>query len=140
MASNSKKIAGSIAGLITALVLIMLLERLSGTLYPPPATTRQPTIEELELFIASAPFGAVALLLLSYLTGAFAGGFVGTLLARPSWVPALVVGLFLTMGSVVNLLMVKHPAGYWAMLAIYLPGALAGAKLAMKKPAPVEQM
>ena len=132
MSPTAKKIAGSIAGIITALVVIMIFQRISAKLYPLPDGVDVKDMAQMEAAIATMPFGAVAFLLLSYILGSFAGGYTGSLLSRPSWVPALVVGIFLTVGGIFNLLMIKHPSIFWAMLLIYIPCSLIGARMAMR--------
>jgi len=119
-----------IAGLVTAIVVIMGVETLSP--HAPPPDIDVSDRAALGAWVSSLPFSAFALILLAYLLGALAGGYVTNRLAAPTpYRPALVTGFALFVFGAMNLVTIPHPL--WFVLvssATHFVGAWIGGRLA----------
>lgn len=125
-----RTILGILAGMLAAWVVIMACQFGSAALYPPPPglDPRQP--EQLAAFIAGAPVAAMALVVASWVLGAFFGGWVAARIARDHPLfAALVVGLLVVAGVVANTALIPHPL-WMTVPGIALP--LPAAWLAMR--------
>jgi predicted MFS family arabinose efflux permease len=82
--------------------------------------------------MADVPAGALLLVLLARGVGTFAGGWLAARLApRAPLSHAMIVGLILLAAGVMNMVMLPHPLWFWFPgVALFLPAAYAGAKLA----------
>ena len=71
-----RTVLGVLAGLATMVVVIMLVQLLGAQLFPPPQgiDTRDP--DALATVMAQMPLGALAFVVVAWLLGAFAGGWV----------------------------------------------------------------
>jgi hypothetical protein len=126
-----RRILAVLAGMVAAVVVITLVEVVSGRMYPPPAGVNLQDPEAMRAFAATLPVGAFLMVLLSYALGAFVGGWVAGWRAPTAWpLPPAVIALFLTLGSVMNLRAIPHPGWFWAanlVVVVVLP--FAGAAL-----------
>jgi hypothetical protein len=116
-----RTILGILAGMVAAWVVIMACQFGSAALYPPPPglDLRQP--DQLAAFIADAPATAMALVVASWVLGAFIGGWVAARIARahPTFA-ALAIGLLVVVGVVANTAMIPHPL-WMTVLGLVLP-------------------
>lgn len=119
----ARRILGFVLGLLAAGVVVMLVESLGSTAFP-PAEGFDPTAPDLDL----VPFGAIALVGLAWALGPLAGGLVATLVGRPPGpVPALALGGLFTLADVANLVMIPSPTWLWVVgIAAPLPCAWIG--------------
>ena len=135
-----RTILGAVAGLVVAFFTIMLVELASHHAYPPPPGIDPNNTADMARLIGMLPFGALLMIVLAWVIGAFDGGFVAAWIARgnrpriAALVPALMV-----MAGVVGMI-IQMPAHLaWmsaAGLLLPMPAALLGAALAAKlKPA-----
>lgn len=129
-----RTILGALAGLVVAFFTIMLVELASHHVYPPPPGIDPGNTADMARLIGMLPFGALLMIVLAWVIGAFDGGFVAALIAggnRPriaALVPALMV-----MAGVVGMIVVMPAHPTWmsaAGLLLPIPAALLGAKLA----------
>lgn len=129
-----RKILAVIAGIAVAVVLVMLIQKLGHTLYPPPTDIDPGDREFMEDYIANLPWGPLAFVIASYVLGTFAGGLVATTIAgeRPL-VYAFIVAAFILAGAVSTVLMFPHPAWFTASsIAGIVLAALLAAMIASK--------
>jgi hypothetical protein len=122
------------AGIITASVLIAVVEIVSHKIYPPPAGIDFNNKEAIKEMMLSIPKGAMLLVIAAHAAGAFGGGFTAAMIAehRKMMYAALTGGIVMIMG-IANLLMVPHPVWFAvADLLVFIPGAWLGALLALK--------
>lgn len=118
-----RKIAGIVLGLLAAGLVVMLVEALGHSMFP-PAAGFDPTAPDLAL----VPVGAIASLALAWTLGPLVGGLVCTLVGKPPGpVPAFVVGLFFLAADIANLAMIPSPAWLWVVgIVAPLPAAWLG--------------
>lgn len=122
--------AGVIAGLITAFVLIFLIEKLGHAIYPPPADLDFSDPEAIRPYLDTLPIFALLFPMFAWFIGAFTGSLVGSLIgtARPLLFCAIVGGLVLA-GTIANLIVIPHPL--WFSIISVL-GIIASAWLALQ--------
>jgi hypothetical protein len=113
---------------------MMAVEAANGRLLYPELGKRAEGVtdlQEIKASMASAPVGALVVVLVGWVLGSVAGGFLATLISRkPGSGHALVLGAFLTLAGVANNLMLPPPAWFWiATFAVILPATYVGARL-----------
>src|ERR1700685_532741 len=125
-----KHILAVVAGFVVANVVIAGMELVGNSVFPLPRGLDMKDSHALAAYVAAMPPGAVALLLLGYALGSFAGGVVATVISgRTTLRPGLVVGALVTAAGALNLVQIPHPL--WlalASLATYLPFAWLGSR------------
>lgn len=127
----SRKILAIIGGVIFAGLVVYAVQTLGHQVYPPPANLDTKNLEAMKAYTASLPMGALLFVLLSYVVGSFAGGWLAAKIARVAQmhVPLTVGGVQLFFG-IINLLMIPHPLWFVvASVLVFLPAAYLGGKL-----------
>lgn len=129
-----RTLLAALAGLATAFITIWLVEFAGHALYPPPPGIDPANTADMGRLIGTLPMGALLMIVVAWVVGAFDGGFVAALLAgsaRPR-LAALAPGVMVTAGVIGMIVaMPAHPA--WmavAGLLLPVPAALAGGALA----------
>jgi hypothetical protein len=135
MRAAIRSIAAVVAGFIAASLVMMLVETLNGrVLYPElrRAAEGLKDREAIRALIASAPPGALLVVIAAWLLGGIAGGWTAARLAARATVGhGLAVGALLTLAGVANNLAIPPPLWFWiASLAVLMPAAYLGARLA----------
>ena len=111
-----RSILALIAGLVVAIVVVMILEMLGHWLYPPPPGIDLHDPETLKTIIDKLPRGAIIAVLVAWGCGTFAGSWTAALIARRARIiHGLIVGGILMGFGVMTMLMIPHPI--WFMLA-----------------------
>ncbi len=120
-----------ITGIITAIVLVSIIESIGHRKYPPPTDLDWTDKEAVGAFVKTLPTGALLYVLAAWVIGAFVGSTVGGLMARPFRVfVAVVVGAFVLMASVFNLVMIPHPVWFAISAVVLVPlAAFAAVKI-----------
>ena len=133
-----RTVLGVVAGLATMFVVIMLVELLGAQLFPPPEGIDMRDPEGLASAMAQMPLGALALVVVAWVLGAFARGWVAPKVsaAHPR-AAAVTVALAVVAGVVMMVLSFPHPLWMTVLgLALPVPVALAGARLARPRATP----
>ena len=119
-------------GVIVGMVVIGAMEYVAHLIYPLPEGIDPHDMEALKAAIPRMPLGAFVSLLVAWGAGAFAGGRLAAWMASSSkTLHAMIVGLLLLSAAVGNMLMIPHPAWFWAVsLALFPLLAYAGARRA----------
>ena len=98
-----------VAGLAVAFVVMMVFEYGNSFIYPLPEGLDIYDPAAVQAFTASLPWTVYILVLLGWVAGSFAGGFVTTRLSREmKYRLTLIVGIVLTLLGVVNNMMIGH--------------------------------
>jgi hypothetical protein len=137
MKSVLRSLGAVLAGFITASLLMTLVECLNGrVLYPGLAKAAEglKDREAIRAVFASAPMGALFVVIFGWALGSFVGGWVAAKLGKPAGMrSALILGALLTLLGITNNLMLPPPMWFWAAsLAMLLPGAYLGARVAAR--------
>ena len=131
-----RTILGAVAGLVVAVVTIMLVEFAGHQVYPPPEGLNPMVTEDMAIIMQLLPFGAMLFVVAAWVIGAFEGGFVAALIARKGHPrAAAIVPALMVMAGVVAMIiqMPAHPK--WMSVAgmlLPIPAALLGAALAAR--------
>ncbi len=108
-----RAVLGAIAGIITAVVTVMLMNWLSHSIYPPPAGIETMDTDAMNAHLATAPIGALAIVLAGYLLATFNGVFVACLIGRiQPFFYALIIGVLMLAATASNLIMLQHPTWF----------------------------
>ncbi len=138
MSGVFRSILAVVAGFVAASAIMMVVECVNGQiLYPElgKSAAGVTDIQKIKEIMASAPIGALLVVLFGWGLGSFAGGFLTTLISRkPPGRSALVLGVLLTLAGVANNLMLPPPMWFWlATFVVFLPATYLGARLVPKK-------
>ena len=131
-----RKVLATIAGLVAAFIAISICQLAMGLVMKPPTMEMMQNPEAMRAFVASMPAVAYLILAAGYAIGSLVGGLVAGKIAGGSasgFIPALVIGMFLTLMGVVNFFGTAPGSPLWAIalcLLMYIPFALIGNKLA----------
>ncbi|MBK7782503.1 MAG: hypothetical protein IPJ58_17355 [Ardenticatenia bacterium] len=139
-----KRVIALVAGLIVSMGLILLVERLGHSVFPPPAaltpdatTMTDPAAQAALMkavadYIATAPLGALLFPVLAWGVGAAGGAWIAARLAPATQGlrSAAIIGAVVMLGTVMNLRSIPHPVWMWlAGPLVVLAGTWLGARL-----------
>jgi hypothetical protein len=111
------------AGTFVAIILIALVQAVAHSMYPPPPGFDFNDPAALAELMATAPLGALLLVILSYALGTFAGSALAARLSAPDGPirQGLFVGALMLIAGVMNLKAIPHPLWFWiACIAVFL--------------------
>jgi len=134
-----RTILGIIAGLATMFVVIMAIEAIGHTLFPPPAGLNPMLADDMAKIMTAMPAAAKAIVLVAWVGGAFAGGWVAARIARQHpRIAAAIVATMVVAGVIGMILqMPGHPLWMSGLgLLLPVPVALFAAKLARPRHVP----
>jgi glyoxylase-like metal-dependent hydrolase (beta-lactamase superfamily II) len=113
-----------LAGVVVALVVVMLMDAVVGRVYPLAAGTDVSNPEGFRQAIAALPVGAFVLLVVGWALAAGAGAYVAARLATQARaIHGLIVALFVLVATLANLARIPHPTWMWPAALILLPVA-----------------
>ena len=129
-----KSVAAVVVGFVAASIVMMIVETLNGRVFYSGLAKAAEGVTDREVLrgiFASAPVGALLVVIVGWILGGFAGGWVAARIAGRSAVThGLVLGALLTCAGAANNLALPPPLWFWvASLAVLLPSAYVGAKL-----------
>ena len=131
-----RKILALIVGLIAAIAVVMIVEMLNSFVIPPPGSEITGDPARLREFMTSLPITAYVMILIGYLLGAFAGGFIATKLSRresPGPSIPLIIGIILTIFGALNFFVALPGQPVWfiaASLVSFIPASFIGHRIA----------
>lgn len=128
-----RTILGVIAGLVTMFIVIMAIEAAGHVVHPPPAGLDPMLAEDMAKIMMAMPVAAKATVVVAWVVGALAGGFVAAKIARQHPRIAAVIVAAMVMAGVVGMIlqMPDHPLWMSGLgLLLPIPAALLGARLA----------
>ncbi len=131
-----KKILAVVIGLIVGGIVIMGIESINMFRFPWPEGL---TLEDKDAFsdyVQGLPASALVTVLLAHIAGALVAGLLSTKIAAANnYTLALICGVMLLVGAIVNLFMIPHPVWFMVINVLtIIPASLLGAKLAIKQP------
>ena len=125
-----RRILAVLAGIVTAFVIVALIEGLGYLLFPPPEGMDPMDPESVSAMMDQISHMSMLMVAIAWACAAFGGAFVaGKIGGPPSLIPALIIGGFLVIASIVNLIMIPSPIWFWiAGLLPQLPLAILGGR------------
>lgn len=125
-----------VAGVITMWVVVSAVEWLSHLLISPPAGMDPNDPDQFAHYLANAPASAMLMLVLAWLLGAAAGGWIAARIAtRRPWLAAGIVGAVVVIG-VIGMIMTfpQHPKWVSTLgVLLPIPAALLAARHAHRR-------
>jgi hypothetical protein len=127
-----RSILAVVSGIIVAFSVITIAGLVGHALWPAGDNVDFADRESVRAFIAKMPVAALVFVAVSDGVGTFVGAVAVAAIARRRKVTlAMTLGALVMAAGVGNLVLIPHPAWFWvADLAVYLPAAYAGARLA----------
>ncbi|MBD3669754.1 MAG: hypothetical protein HUJ29_03190 [Gammaproteobacteria bacterium] len=126
-----RKVLAAVAGIVTAFIIVGLIESLGHIIYAPPAELDYTNSEELNAYIDSLPVGALLFPLLAWVVASFVGGLVACYISKEKpFLYASLVGGIILLATIANLLMIQHPAWFAVVsvlaliLTMYITGSV----------------
>ena len=118
-----KYLLAIVIGIVVAGIIIMSGELALSKIYQLPEGINVEDKQQMSIAISRMPSYLFMLLLLTHAVASFIGGIVATLLSnRTEQLPAIIVGIILTIAGIINVLQFEHPI--WFIIAnifAYLP-------------------
>lgn len=137
MAKVFRYMAAVIAGMIVALALLVAVEGVSFVVHPLPPGSKQ-TTEEMCLHVARYPHWVLALVVPAWAGTAFAATWISGRIGNR--VCALVVGLLLMAGLVINVSMLPYTLWFKIVILLVVPVAIFwGDRWSSRRVAPVAE-
>ena len=122
-----RNILAGVAGVVIAMLLVWLVEKIGHAVYPPPADLDFSDAEAMRAYLATLPLGALLFVAAAWFIGTLAGTCAAC--ARGTAKPmkfAFVIGGLMLAATITNLAMIPHPM-WFSVLGI--AGVLVGAWL-----------
>lgn len=136
----TKYILPVIAGAIGGMIFISCGEWGMHMLYPMPPGSDSSRAASLDTYMMGLPTQAFVILIVNYIICSFLAGAIATIVARRiSSMPAVAVGIVLTLAGLINAIHMPQPL--WVSIAgvlVYLPSAYLGYVI-IRKPVAVRQ-
>lgn len=125
-----KRLLAILTGIISSGLIVYLIELLSTKLYPPPPGLDIYNKEAMAKYMAHIPSGALAMVVLAYLIGAFGGSLIATLIApAQSRRNCLVICILFLASTLYNLFSLPHPVLFgFLSIAVWPLGCWTGWK------------
>jgi hypothetical protein len=123
-----RSILAVVLGFFAASVVMLIVEWTNThVLYPEMGKLAEGVTDR-----ASSPVGAFLVVILGWVLGSTAGGFLATWIGKkPPYRHAVILGVLLTLAGILVNLKMPPPAWFWiATLLVFIPSACAGARLA----------
>ncbi len=130
-----RKIAAAVLGIIVAGLIVAAIEALGHAVYPIPSDVDFNDPVQFGNYVLSLPIGAFLFLAGAWTSGTLGGGLLACFIARErSFVYSGIVGGFVLVATVANLIMIPHPMWFSisALIAIaivtYVTGIIASSQ------------
>ncbi len=125
-----RRILAITAGIVVFIVVVMVMDGISHQLHPLPDGMDPQDQAAMAEHIASAPFGAMFVVMLGWILGTLGGAFTAAKISvTHKRLAAGIVGALAFAGTTMNVVMLPHP---WWMIAGGLAGIAIAAHLGWK--------
>jgi hypothetical protein len=128
-----RSVLATFAGVIVGIIVVVIVETLGHTIFPPPDGVNLRNSEELAAIMDTIPMEAKVAVLIAWFCGVFAGGVTALKMSRGDAWPAWAVAAALYTGSLITMFQIPHPiwmiagsmivtiAGVWAAIKVAGP-------------------
>ncbi|MBB6185381.1 hypothetical protein [Oleiagrimonas soli] len=130
MTPKARRVFAGAAGIVSALVTVVVIEFVGHSLYPPPGNLDLSDHDAVAAFIRTLPPGAFGFALSAWAFGVFDGTLVATVIARgKSGFYALLVGGVVLLAALANLAVIPHPMWFQVAALVLIGMAALAARL-----------
>lgn len=129
-----RKILAVLVGLAAGVLVIGGMEMLGHQIFPLPEGLDMNLPENRQIYMNTAPLGALLFIPLAWAFGSFAAGLVSTLIGKDNRSRnALLCGCILLGFGIINLASFEHPFWFWPLSAfVFIPTAWLGYRVVKK--------
>ena len=126
----ARSILAVVAGLVTAFVVIFVIEAVGHIFYPPPPDIDMRDPQVIKSLMENAPTGSLIVVLIGWALGSFIGGLVTSHVAiKNKLTHSIITGALLMISGIANMIMLPHPVWMWIFgLLISIPFAYWGSR------------
>lgn len=117
-------ILGAGIGVITAGLVVAIVEALGHKIFPPPEGMNLKDPEQLKTIMHTIPIGAKISVLIAWGVGVLTGGCLAIYIAGGTLWPAYVVAAFMLAGGLMTMIKIPHPP--WMIVGAFVVTAAAG--------------
>jgi hypothetical protein len=129
-----RMILAVVVALIVAFAIITIVEMLGATVVLPPSTEVLKDPAATRQYMMNMPPMAYVMVVIGWIVGAFAAGFIVTKMSRresPGLTLPILVGVLMTIGAIINFVTLPHPTWFVIVgLLVFVPFTLIGHRLA----------
>ena len=123
-----------VVALLMAFAVISVAQMLTAYVVAPPSSQVMTDPAAMRHYMMNVPPLGYIMVVIGWIVGAFAAGFIVTKMSRresPGMTLSLVVGALLTLGAIVNFVVLPHPIWFVIVgLLVFIPFSLIGHKTA----------
>lgn len=118
----ARTIAGILLGVLIAVALVFAIEWVVGRIVPAPPDFNMRDPEAVRARVASLPMWVILLVLVGWLLGTGLGSWAAVRMARTTAIwPGLVVGGFIFVATLYNIVRIPHPIWFVAISLVSIP-------------------
>lgn len=111
-----RKVLAVLAGILTGMIAISLVQMLGHYLYPEPEGLDTNDLNQLAEYVKTAPFMALFFVVLSYAFGALSSGFVSSKIANDGkQIYAIICGIVFLIISIFMMSSLPTPIWFWIL-------------------------
>lgn len=111
-----RKVLAVLAGILTGMIAISLVQMLGHYLYPEPEGLDTNDLNQLAEYVKTAPFMALFFVVLSYAFGALSSGFVSSKIANDGkQIYAIICGIVFLILSIFMMSSLPTPIWFWIL-------------------------
>lgn len=111
-----RKVLAVLAGILTGMIAISLVQMLGHYLYPEPEGLDTNDLNQLAEYVKTAPFMALFFVVLSYAFGSLSSGFVSTKIANDGkQIYAIICGIVFLILSIFMMSSLPTPIWFWIL-------------------------
>jgi hypothetical protein len=130
-----RKITAAVLGIIAAGLIVAAIEALGHSIYPVPPDIDIKDPVQFGKYVEGLPIGAFVFVAGAWTLGTLVGGLLACFIAKDRpFVYSTIVGGFILLGTIANLIMIPHPLWFsiGALIAIavvtYVTGVIASSR------------
>ena len=112
--SVPRRIVGIVIGIVTAMIVVSVVEAIGLRIFPPPADINLSNAADLQRLIETMPAAGKSMVLAAWFLGAFIGGWVALIITQWRMSPWIICTVIIA-GGIWSMVMIPHPA--WMMAA-----------------------
>ncbi len=119
-----RNVLAGVAGIATAVAVLILLEKLGHTIYPPPADLDYSDTDAIRNYYSQLPLLALLFPMIAWIMGTFAGTLLACYVGTASTLTfAGVIGTLMLAATISNLIVVPHPLWFSIIAVVGVAGA-----------------